>query len=212
MFARVGDVASAEIVQKVGATYLFDVEGAGRYYVDLKNGAGGVWEVQGDVKETPDATIKLNQATLIRIFNRELRAAQAFMQGDMKLAGDMQKALAFEEIMRAARLRAEEMHQEEEASSVAGNSQQQPPQQQQAAQAQFHTSATLGYADPPPATYQNVPEVFERIKNVASEDIVKQVQSIYVFDVEGKLKVVNQLSSFNLRTACIFLKKRPKRK
>ncbi len=110
-------------------------------------------------------------------FSGELRAATAFMQGDLRLAGDMQKALALEEVLKAARLQAEE-----EARQI----RQQQPQQKQQAAASFHTSASLGYADPPPAAYKTVPEVFDRIKTVANEDIVKQVQSVYVFDVEGE--------------------------
>ena len=40
---------------------------------------------------------------------------------------------------------------------------------------------------PPPALYSSVPEVFDRIRGVASKDIVEQVGAIYVFDVESKL-------------------------
>ena len=41
-------------------------------------------------------------------------------------------------------------------------------------------------ADAPPAVYESVPQVFDRIKGVANEDIVGKVQAIYMFDVEGK--------------------------
>ncbi len=51
----------------------------------------------------------------------------------------------------------------------------------------MHVHFFCSYADPPSTgTYQTVPEVFDRIKTVANEDIVKQVQSLYVFEVEGE--------------------------
>ncbi len=46
---------------------------AGKYYVDLKNGQGGVWEGEGPEgrEDLPDATIKINQENLVRLFNSE---------------------------------------------------------------------------------------------------------------------------------------------
>ncbi len=41
----------------------------GKFYVDLKNGEGCVME--GDPPETPDCTMQLNQATLVKMFNSE---------------------------------------------------------------------------------------------------------------------------------------------
>jgi hypothetical protein len=34
--------------------------------------------------------------------------------------------------------------------------------------------------------YKTIPEVFGKIKGVASEAIVEQVQAVYLFDVKGK--------------------------
>ncbi len=64
-----------------------------------------------------------------------MRAATAFMQGDLKLAGDMQKALALEEVLKAARLKAEEERE------LRQQKQQQTQQRKQQQANSFHTSA-----------------------------------------------------------------------
>jgi len=155
MGSRIAEVANADVVAKVNSTYLFDVEEGGKYFIDLKNGEGKV-DTSGEVGEAADATIKINQANLLRLFNRELKPATAFMTGQLKLSGDLSKAMALEAVMKASR-----------------------------GEKAFHTSAYRA-ADAPPAMYKSPQEVFTRVKSVASEDIVKQVQAIYMFDVENE--------------------------
>ena len=69
MFDRIKEVASADICKKVNATYLFDVEGEGKFFVDLKNGDGNV--IQGDGPDKPAVKVTMNQASLIKMFNRK---------------------------------------------------------------------------------------------------------------------------------------------
>ena len=160
VFDRIRAVANADIVKDVNATYCFDVEGEDKYFVDLKNGDGSV--TKGEPESVADCTIKMTSGNIIKMFNRELKPATAFMTGQLKLSGDLAKAMKLEKVMVASR---EAMQKRS-----------------------FHTSARRAFsaADAPPALYSSVPEVFERIKNVSNEDIVQKVQAIYLFDVKGK--------------------------
>jgi putative sterol carrier protein len=175
IITRIKEVANTKIVGEVNATYLFVVEDGNKYYIDLKNGDGAVSE--GEPPQTPDVTINLTRDSMLKMFNREeatfdkfvtksliffilflqgeLQPANAFMTGQVKLRGDLSKALALEKLMVANR--------------------------------QMHTSARAysSAADDSPIVYENVPQVFERIETICSEEIVKQVGSIFVFDVEG---------------------------
>lgn len=107
VFERIKAVANADMVEKVKACYIFEVEGnLGKYYVDLKEGEGQVGE--GDVpnKATgfkPEVRITMGEANMLKMFNRELSPATAFMTGKLKLYGDLSKALALETVLKDAR-------------------------------------------------------------------------------------------------------------
>lgn len=101
VFERIKSVASSKIVDQVKAIYLFDVDQKGKYYVDLKNGEGAVG--QGDPENKPDVTITMNEEVFLKIFNREIAPATAFMTGKIKISGDLTKALTLEKVMVAAR-------------------------------------------------------------------------------------------------------------
>jgi len=102
---RIKGVASEAIVKQVGAVYLFDVKEKGKYYIDFKNGSGQVGE--GDPASKADVTITMNEEVFLKIFNRELAPATAFMTGKVKVSGDLSKALTLEKVMKATREAAE---------------------------------------------------------------------------------------------------------
>ena len=89
MFERIETICNEEIVKQVGSTFLFDIDGVGKYYLDFKNGAGKVVQAEPDTK--PDVTIIMNEQIALKIFNRELKAAAAFMTGQIKARGDLAK-------------------------------------------------------------------------------------------------------------------------
>ena len=89
MFERIETICNEEIVKQVGSTFLFDIDGVGKYYLDFKNGAGKVVQSEPDTK--PDVTIIMNEQIALKIFNRELKAAAAFMTGQIKARGDLAK-------------------------------------------------------------------------------------------------------------------------
>lgn len=143
---------------------MFDVEGKGKWHVDYKSGSGTVG--QGPPEEKADVTLTLNQENFLKIFNRELKPATAFMSGKLKLSGDLAKAMALEAVMKAAREKG------------------------------FHTWATQRKTDFPKNArsysvareYTTIPQVFDRISLVSDEDIVSKVKAVFVFNVEDEEK------------------------
>jgi putative sterol carrier protein len=85
----------------VKAVIVFDVEDEDKYYVDLKQGSGQVGK--GDPPVASDVNITVGSENLLKLFNRELTPANAFMTGKLKVTGDFSKALALETVMKAAR-------------------------------------------------------------------------------------------------------------
>lgn len=165
VFERIKAAANADMVTKVKACYVFELEGGeGKYYIDLKEGDGQVGEGEVPNKPAdfkPEVKITMSQENMLKMFNRELAPATAFMTGKLKLSGDLSKALALETVLKSAREQAEKKG--------------------------FHTSATQ-LSDSPPALYENVPQVFERIKTVANAEMVDKVKACYVFQVDGEDK------------------------
>lgn len=101
VFDRIKQVSNPSIVKKVNAVYVFDVEGEGKWHVDLTSGSGEIG--QGDPTNKPDVTVALKKDIFLKMFNRELKPATAFMSGQLKLSGDLSKALALESVMKASR-------------------------------------------------------------------------------------------------------------
>ena len=101
VFDRIKTVASSSVVAEVGAVYHFKISNDKYYVVDLKNGEGSV--NTGEPAEKPEVTIIINSENLLKMFNRELQPATAFMTGKLTVKGDLSKALALEKIMKAAR-------------------------------------------------------------------------------------------------------------
>jgi len=101
VFDRIKTVTTPSIVKKINAVFLFDITGEGKWFVDLKGGKGMVGE--GDPEVKADVTVTLNKDIFLKIFNREIKPATAFMNGQMKLSGDLSKAMALESMMKATR-------------------------------------------------------------------------------------------------------------
>jgi len=152
VFDKLKQVASPEIVSKVDAVYVFDVEDKGKWHVDLKTGSGSVG--QGIPQEKADVTITINEKNFLKMFNRELKPATAFMSGKLKLSGDLAKAMALETVMKETRDRSFHTLATQRRSSCRRTT---------------AVTSSRNYSEEE-KEYTTVPQVFERISMVRTED------------------------------------------
>ena len=78
----------------MNASYLFDIEGAGRWTVDVDDGAVKVTEGGDDA----DCTISATEETFERIIDGELNPTSAYMTGKLKVKGDMGAAMKLQKL------------------------------------------------------------------------------------------------------------------
>jgi len=83
-----GIKADQSMIQKVGGVYKFVVDGS-VWYVDLKNGQGGVSQSGGNA----DVTLTLGSDDFMKLMTGQMSGPQAFMQGKVKLKGNMALAM-----------------------------------------------------------------------------------------------------------------------
>ena len=76
------------------AKYLFDIQGAGQWVVDIDSGKVSVQEGKG---EAP-TTIEASEETFMKIVNGEQNATTAFMTGRLKVRGDMGQAMKLQQL------------------------------------------------------------------------------------------------------------------
>jgi putative sterol carrier protein len=75
-------------------SYVFEVEGAGTWKVDVTDGDVTVTEGGGDA----DATIRASEETFEAIANGEQNPTTAYMTGKLKIEGDMGAALKLQKL------------------------------------------------------------------------------------------------------------------
>jgi len=78
----------------MNATYLFDIEGAGRWTVKVDDGK--VTATEGG--ESADCTITSSQETFQRIVDGDLNPTSAYMTGKLKIKGDMGAAMKLQKL------------------------------------------------------------------------------------------------------------------
>jgi putative sterol carrier protein len=76
------------------ATYLFDIDGAGKWTVDVKDGKLNVTE-GGD---EADCTILISEENFEQLISRELNPTSAYMTGKLKVKGDMSAAMKLQKL------------------------------------------------------------------------------------------------------------------
>ncbi len=86
----------ADTTKTAGMTnsYLFDIEGAGKWKVDVDNGTVTVSEGTGDA----DVTISTSQETFQKIIAGEQNPTSAYMTGKLKVKGDMGAAMKLQKL------------------------------------------------------------------------------------------------------------------
>jgi putative sterol carrier protein len=75
-------------------SYLFDIDGAGKWKVDVQDGSVKVTEDEGDA----DVTITTSEETFEKITSGEQNATSAYMTGKLKVKGDMGAAMKLQKL------------------------------------------------------------------------------------------------------------------
>jgi putative sterol carrier protein len=75
-------------------SYLFDIDGAGKWKVDVKDGSVKVTEDE----ENADVTITTSEETFEKITSGEQNATSAYMTGKLKVKGDMGAAMKLQKL------------------------------------------------------------------------------------------------------------------
>ena len=75
-------------------SYLFDIEGAGKWKVDVQDGNVSVTEDAEDA----DVTISTSEETFEKITSGEQNATSAYMTGKLKVRGDMGAAMKLQKL------------------------------------------------------------------------------------------------------------------
>jgi putative sterol carrier protein len=75
-------------------SYLFDIDGAGTWKVDVQDGSVKVTEGE----QPADVTITTNEETFEKIVSGEQNATSAYMTGKLKVKGDMGAAMKLQKL------------------------------------------------------------------------------------------------------------------
>jgi putative sterol carrier protein len=86
--------ADADKAAGLTASYLFEIDGAGEWRVQVDDGKVTVTEGAGEA----DTTISTNEQTFERIVAGEQNPTTAFMSGKLKVKGDMGQALKLQKL------------------------------------------------------------------------------------------------------------------
>jgi putative sterol carrier protein len=78
----------------MNSSYVFDIEGAGTWKVDVKDGTVAVTEGAED----GDVTISTSEETFEKITSGEQNATSAYMTGKLKVKGDMGAAMKLQKL------------------------------------------------------------------------------------------------------------------
>src|SRR5215471_1718614 len=85
------------LLRGVTGTYLFDIEPAGYWFIDVRNGAIHIEEVKHDA----DCTIRCDEQDFIDIIEGHRNLLTAVMQGRVKVSGDITLAQKFHGLVSA---------------------------------------------------------------------------------------------------------------
>jgi putative sterol carrier protein len=75
-------------------SYVFEIDGAGTWKVDVQDGGVSVTEGGGDA----DATISASEETFEKIASGDMNATTAYMTGKLKIKGDMGAAMKLQKL------------------------------------------------------------------------------------------------------------------
>jgi putative sterol carrier protein len=93
-FANLASRADPSKTAGMTNSYVFDIEGAGQWKVDVDDGTISVAEGGGDA----DVTISTSQETFEKIVAGEQNPTSAYMTGKLKIKGDMGAAMKLQKL------------------------------------------------------------------------------------------------------------------
>ena len=93
-FQNLESQADATKTQGMTNSYVFDIDGAGQWKVDVDDGKVTVTEGGGDA----DAVISASEETFQKIVAGEQNPTSAYMTGKLKIKGDMGAAMKLQKL------------------------------------------------------------------------------------------------------------------
>ena len=93
-FANLASRADPAKTAGMTNSYVFDIDGAGQWMVDVDDGTVTVTEGGGDA----DVTISTSQETFEKIIAGEQNPTSAYMTGKLKIKGDMGAAMKLQKL------------------------------------------------------------------------------------------------------------------
>jgi putative sterol carrier protein len=86
--------ADASKMAGMNNSYVFDIDGAGMWFVTVEDGVVSVREGEGEA----DCTISTTEENFQKILNGEQNATSAYMTGKLKIKGDMGAAMKLQKL------------------------------------------------------------------------------------------------------------------
>lgn len=102
VFSKIKSVMSEKIVSETKGIFKFQISGDGSqevWFVDLKNASGDVINGAERSDVEADVTMTMKQEDFIDMFEGKLNSTAAFMQGKLKIDGNMMLAMKLEKLM-----------------------------------------------------------------------------------------------------------------
>jgi len=86
--------ADASKLAGMNNSYVFDIDGAGMWFVTVEDGTVSVREGDGEA----DCTISTTEENFKKILSGEQNATSAYMTGKLKIKGDMGAAMKLQKL------------------------------------------------------------------------------------------------------------------
>jgi len=96
IFEQIKLITNEKIVKETNGIFKFKVGDDEVWYVDLKNGTGDV--IKGG-EHPHDVTMTMKNGDFVSMFEGKLNSTSAFMQGKLKIDGNMMMAMKLEKLM-----------------------------------------------------------------------------------------------------------------
>jgi putative sterol carrier protein len=93
-FATLETRVDASRTAGMNNSYLFDIDGAGKWKVDVRDGNVSVTEGEGDA----DAVISASEETFEKLVSGDQNPTSAYMTGKLKVKGDMGAAMKLQKL------------------------------------------------------------------------------------------------------------------